>query len=106
PVCSGWMKSIRPPACFSAELLAVDRLALSEVKEGASAKIIAVRNDEKRFLDQLNARACRLDITIVGKKSVRLIIMRANKQTVLRPQSLKDLVGRVVSHLHPGECCR
>ena len=68
-----------------------DRLALSQVKEGASAKITAVGNDEKSFLDHLNSKGLQIGDSITVKKrelfdGSMVIVMKSKKETMLSHQ--------------------
>lgn len=68
-----------------------DRLALSQVKEGASAKITAVGNDEKSFLDHLNSKGLQIGDSIMVKKKElfdgsMVIVMKSKKETMLSHQ--------------------
>ena len=68
-----------------------DRLALSQVKEGTSAKITAVGNDEKSFLDHLNSKGLQIGDSITVKKrelfdGSMLIVMKSKKETMLSHQ--------------------
>lgn len=68
-----------------------DRLALSQVKEGASAKITAVGNDEKSFLDHLNSKGLQIGDKITVKKKElfdgsMVIVMKSKKETMLSHQ--------------------
>lgn len=67
------------------------RITLSDVKEGASAKISAVGNDEKSFLDHLNSKGLQIgDQVTVKKKELfdgSLVIQtKARKETHLTHQ--------------------
>lgn len=66
-------------------------MALSQLKEGSSAKIISVSNDEKNFLDHLNAKGLRIGDTITLKKKELfdgsvVIITKSKKETLLTHQ--------------------
>lgn len=65
-----------------------NRVSLSELAEGQSAKITAVGNDEKSFLDQLNSKGLHIgDSVTVKKKEVFdgsvTITMKGKKETML-----------------------
>ncbi|RAV97874.1 metal-dependent transcriptional regulator [Pseudochryseolinea flava] len=68
-----------------------NRLAVSQMKEGTSGKISAVSNDEKSFLDHLNAKGIQIGDLITLKKRESfdgsvLIITKAKKETMLTHQ--------------------
>jgi DtxR family Mn-dependent transcriptional regulator len=68
-----------------------NRTALSQVSEGTSARISAVANDEKAFLDHLNAKGLQIgDRVTVKKKELfdgSLVIQtRSKKETLLTHQ--------------------
>lgn len=68
-----------------------DRLALSHLQEGASAKITAVGNDEKSFLDHLNSKGLQIGDSITVKKrelfdGSMVITMKSKKETMLSHQ--------------------
>jgi DtxR family Mn-dependent transcriptional regulator len=67
------------------------RTSLSEVKEGATAKITAVGNDEKSFLDHLNSKALQIGDTVTVKKKEMfdgslVIQTKSRKDTLLTHQ--------------------
>lgn len=64
------------------------RVSLSQVREGESAKISAVGNDEKSFLDHLNAKGLQIGDSITVKKKEAFdgsltITMKGKKEAVL-----------------------
>lgn len=66
-------------------------MALSQMKEGSSAKIISVSNDEKSFLDHLNAKGLRIGDTITVRKKEMfdgslVILTKSKKETHLSHQ--------------------
>lgn len=66
------------------KITAKDRISLALVKEGTSARIAAVGNDEKSFLDHLNSKGLRIgDPVTVKKKELfdgSLIIFNKSKK--------------------------
>ncbi len=67
------------------------RLSLSEVREGASARITAVGNDEKSFLDHLNSKGLQIGDTVTVRKKEEfdgsiVILTRSRKETILSRQ--------------------
>ena len=65
-----------------------NRMALSQIKEGESAKITAVGNDEKTFLDHLNSKGLQIGDSITIKKKEAFdgsvtITMKGKKETML-----------------------
>ena len=70
------------------KITAKNRISLSQVKEGDSAKISAVGNDEKSFLDHLNSKGLQIgDSVTVKKKEVFdgsvTITMKGKKEMML-----------------------
>jgi DtxR family Mn-dependent transcriptional regulator len=68
-----------------------NRLSLSQVKEGSSARISAVGNDEKSFLDHLNSKGLQIgDLVTVKKRELfdgsLLIVNKAKRETMLTHQ--------------------
>ena len=68
-----------------------DRILLSQVKEGSSAKISAVGNDEKTFLDHLNSKGLQIGDSVTVKKKELFdgsitIVLKSKKQTMLSHQ--------------------
>ena len=68
-----------------------DRIALSQIKAGVSAKITAVGNDEKSFLDHLNSKGLQIGDSITVKKKELfdgsiVIVMKSKKETMLSHQ--------------------
>lgn len=68
-----------------------NRISLSQVVEGKSAKITAVGNDEKTFLDHLNAKGLQIGDSITVKKKELFdgsltIINKLKKETMLTHQ--------------------
>lgn len=66
-------------------------MALSQMQEGSSVKIISVSNDEKSFLDHLNAKGLRIGDTITVRKKELfdgslVILTKAKKETHLSHQ--------------------
>lgn len=64
---------------------------VSQVKEGVSAKITAVGNDEKSFHDHLNSKGLQIGDSITVKKKElsdgsMVIVMRSKKETILSHQ--------------------
>jgi DtxR family Mn-dependent transcriptional regulator len=73
-----------------------NRMRLSEVKEGTSAKISAVGNDERSFLDHLNSKELHIGHTIVVKKrelfdGSLLILTKSRKETMLTHQAAESI---------------
>ncbi|HEX8038376.1 MAG TPA: metal-dependent transcriptional regulator [Chryseosolibacter sp.] len=67
------------------------RLSLGEIAEGDSARITAVGNDEKSFLDHLNSKGLQIGDTITVRKKEEfdgsiVIVTRARKETMLSHQ--------------------
>lgn len=68
-----------------------DRILLSQVKEGSSAKISAVGNDEKTFLDHLNSKGLQIGDNVTVKKKELfdgsiLIVNKSRKEIMLSHQ--------------------
>lgn len=68
-----------------------NRVALNQVKEGATAKITGVGNDEKSFLDHLNAKGLQIGDNITVKKRELFdgsitIVSKSKKETMLSHQ--------------------
>lgn len=64
------------------------RISLSQVKEGDSAKITAVGNDEKSFLDHLNSKGLQIGDSVTIKKKELFdgsvtITMKGKRETML-----------------------
>lgn len=73
------------------KIISKNRISLSQVKEGTLAKIIAVGNDEKSFLDHLNAKGLQIGDSITVKKKElfdgsMMIINKSKKETMLSHQ--------------------
>ena len=49
-------------------MLSKKKISLNEVVEGGTAKIVAVTDDEKSFLDHLNAKGLQIGDFVVLKK--------------------------------------
>lgn len=66
------------------------RFSLSDLGAGASARITAVGDDEKSFLDHLNAKGLQIGDTVIVRKKEEfdgsLIIARGRKETMLTEQ--------------------
>lgn len=65
-----------------------NRISLSELPEGKSAKITAVGNDEKSFLDQLNSKGLQIGDSVTVKKKEAFdgsvtITMKGKRETML-----------------------
>lgn len=72
-------------------ITAKSRILLSVVAEGALAKIIAVGNDEKSFLDHLNSKGLQIGDSVTVKKKELFdgsitIIHKSKKETMLSHQ--------------------
>lgn len=68
-----------------------DRISLNQVKEGSSAKISAVGNDEKTFLDHLNSKGLQIGDNVTVKKKELfdgsiLIVNKSRKEIMLSHQ--------------------
>jgi DtxR family Mn-dependent transcriptional regulator len=68
-----------------------NRISLSTVAEGTSAKISAVGNDEKSFLDHLNSKGLQIGDSITVKKKESFdgsltIVTKSKKETMLSHQ--------------------
>lgn len=68
-----------------------NRISLSQVAEGKSAKITAVGNDEKSFLDHLNSKGLQIGDSITLKKKALFdgsvtILTKGKKETMLSHQ--------------------
>jgi DtxR family Mn-dependent transcriptional regulator len=73
------------------KIIAKNRMALSQVKEGVAAKISAVGNDEKSFLDHLNSKGLQIGDSITVKKrelfdGSLVIQTKSKKETMLSHQ--------------------
>ena len=69
-------------------IAAKNQLALSHVKEGDSARITAVGNDEKSFLNHLNSKGLQIGDSIIVKKKDAFdgsltITMKGKRETML-----------------------
>jgi DtxR family Mn-dependent transcriptional regulator len=67
------------------------RLSLSEIETGRQARITAVGNDEKSFLDHLNSKGLQIGDTITVRKKEKfdgsmVITMRGKRETMLSHQ--------------------
>lgn len=70
------------------KIAARNHISLSQVKEGGSAKITAVANDEKTFLDHLNSKGLQIGDTVTVKKKEPFdgsvtIALKGKKETIL-----------------------
>ena len=70
------------------KIAARNRMSLSQVKEGDSAKITAVANDEKTFLDHLNSKGLQIGDNVTVKKKESFdgsvtIALKGKKETIL-----------------------
>lgn len=70
------------------KISAKDRISLSELPEGKSAKIAAVGNDEKTFLDHLNSKGLHIGDSVTMKRKEAFdgsvtITMKGRKETML-----------------------
>jgi DtxR family transcriptional regulator, Mn-dependent transcriptional regulator len=76
---------------INGKISAQNRITLSQVTEGKSARITAVGNDEKSFLDHLNSKGLQIGDSVTIKKkelfdgSVTLL-MKGKKETMLSHQ--------------------
>lgn len=73
------------------KIISKNRISLSQVTEGTLAKITAVGNDEKSFLDHLNAKGLQIGDSITVKKKElfdgsMMIINKSKKETMLSHQ--------------------
>jgi DtxR family Mn-dependent transcriptional regulator len=73
------------------KVTANSRISLSQVPEGSTAKIVAVGNDEKAFLDHLNSKGLQIGDTIRVKKKELFdgsvnIVNKSKKETMLSHQ--------------------
>ena len=69
-------------------IAAKNQIALSHVKEGDSARITAVGNDEKSFLNHLNSKGLQIGDSIIVKKKDAFdgsltITMKGKRETML-----------------------
>lgn len=71
----------------SGRITATNRMSLSQVKVGASAKISAVSNDEKSFLDHLNSKGVQIGDSVTVKKKETF-----DGSLVLQTKSRKEIV--------------
>jgi DtxR family Mn-dependent transcriptional regulator len=76
---------------INGKITARNRISLSQVKEGAFAKISAVRNDEKSFLDHLNSKGLQIGDKITVKRRELFdgsitITNKSKKETILSHQ--------------------
>lgn len=67
---------------------AKNRISLSELPEGKSARIAGVGNDEKTFLDHLNSKGLQIGDSVTVKKKEPIdgsvaITMKGKKETIL-----------------------
>ena len=70
------------------KIAARNRMSLSQVKEGDSAKITAVANDEKTFLDHLNSKGLQIGDSVTVKKKEAFdgsvtITLKGKRDTIL-----------------------
>ena len=70
------------------KIAARNRMSLSQVKEGDSAKITAVAKDEKTFLDHLNSKGLQIGDSVTVKKKEAFdgsvtIALKGKKETIL-----------------------
>lgn len=70
------------------KISAQTRISLSQVSEGKSAKITAVGNDDKSFLDHLNSKGLQIGDNVTVKKKEAFdgsvtITMKGKKETML-----------------------
>ena len=70
------------------KIAARNRLSLSQVNEGDSAKITAVANDEKTFLDHLNSKGLQIGDSVTVKKKEAFdgsvtITLKGKRDTIL-----------------------
>jgi DtxR family Mn-dependent transcriptional regulator len=73
------------------KITAKNRMALSQLKEGVAAKISAVGNDEKSFLDHLNSKGLQIGDSVTVKKrelfdGSLVIQTKSKKETMLSHQ--------------------
>lgn len=73
------------------KVLSKERISLSRVQEGSSARISAVANDEKSFLDHLNSKGLQIGDHITVKKKELFdgsmtIINKSKKETIVSHQ--------------------
>lgn len=76
---------------INGKIASKNRISLSQVKEGGLAKISAVGNDDKSFLDHLNSKGLQIGDTVTIKKKELfdgsvVILMKGKKQTMLSHQ--------------------
>ena len=70
------------------KISAQNRISLSQVSEGKSARITAVGNDDKSFLDHLNSKGLQIGDSVTVKKKEAFdgsvtITMKGKKETML-----------------------
>ncbi|MFZ6009708.1 MAG: metal-dependent transcriptional regulator [Bacteroidota bacterium] len=73
------------------KIAAKDRISLAQVPEGAIARISAVSNDEKKFLDHLNAKGLKIGDTVKVKKKELFdgsitVVHKSKKEMILSHQ--------------------
>jgi DtxR family transcriptional regulator, Mn-dependent transcriptional regulator len=76
---------------INGRISAQNRISLSDVTQGKSAKITAVGNDEKSFLDHLNSKGIQIGDSITVKRKEAFdgsvtIIMKGKRETMLSHQ--------------------
>jgi len=76
---------------INGKISAKNRISLSNVKEGTCVKIAAVGNDEKSFLDHLNAKGLQIGESITVKKRELFdgsitILNKSKKETMVSHQ--------------------
>lgn len=76
---------------INGKIASKNRTSLSQVKEGSTAKITAVGNDDKTFLDHLNSKGLQIGDTVTVKKKElfdgSLVIQtKSRKETLLTHQ--------------------
>ena len=76
---------------INGKIAAKNRISLSNVKEGTCVKIAAVGNDEKSFLDHLNAKGLQIGESITVKKKELFdgsitILNKSKKETMVSHQ--------------------
>lgn len=76
---------------INGRVAARNRVSVADLKEGASARIVAVGNDEKSFLDHLNSKGLQMGDSITLRKKEAfdgsvVIVTQAKKETMLTHQ--------------------
>lgn len=76
---------------INGRVAARNRVSVADLKEGASARIVAVGNDEKSFLDHLNSKGLQMGDRITLRKKEAfdgsvVIVTQSKKETMLTHQ--------------------